>query len=1848
MKVFIKSLSLTISLIFIAFSLQKCNSNQERVEIDPAFGAYVSAYSSGVLSKHDAIRIRLVNTPNLQVDYGEAIKEDLFDFKPGIEGTAYLIDQNTIEFKPAEPMDENTMYTAAFDLSKVTDVKEEFETFTFQFQTIKQDFNLYTDGLSPKSEDDLKVQQLKGRIVTADQADSNAVFSMLRAEQNSSELKVKWEQLSKTEFQFTIVEIQRSKDEGMVSITVDGDPLDIDREEIVEFEIPALGDFKVVSVKVVQSPKQYVEIRFSDPLKKQNLNGLISIEEGGNLQFIHQSNVVKVYPSNRLTGNKTIMVAEGIRNILDYKTTKLYTTSIQFEQTKPKVRMVGDGVILPNSNGLIVPFEAVSLEHVDVIVKRIFENNVLQFLQNNDLEGDYRLKRVARIVKHQRINLGDFGKTDLHTWNRFHLDLSEILQTEPGAIYRIELRFKKAYSLYQCEGADSDEETLSQIQSAADNDWDGEPDLEGYDDYYYNWRERDDPCSRAYYAKNYRNSIAARNIIATDLGIIAKLGGDRTMHVTVNDLVTTSPISGATVEFYDYQQQLISTTSTNNDGMATAELSREPFVVVAKYQEQSAYLKVKDGNALSMSKFDISGNRVEGGVKGFLYGERGVWRPGDSLYLTFMLEDKQRVLPPNHPVHFELYNPKNKLVQRKVAIENTDGFYDFRTATHPDDPTGYYRAVVKVGNRKFRKSLRIETVKPNRLKIYLDFGGETIYSEKDEINGELKVNWLHGAKAGDLKAKVDMTLSSSNTKFKGFSQYNFDDPARDFEAQSKTILDGRLSQEGIAQLPLQFSTMNAPGMLRASFNTKVFEPGGNFSVDRYSIDYSPYSNYVGINVPQGTLYGNTLVTDNQHVIDIQSLTEKGKIAPNRKVEIEVFKIQWRWWWESRNSNIGNYISQRSVVPIQEQTLTTNNKGKANYNFQIDRPEWGRYLIRVKDKESGHIAGKVVYVDWPYWARSNRKVSENANMLGFSIHKDNYKVGENVEVTFPSSLGGRALVSIENGTKVLEKFWVPTEDGETKFEFTAHENMAPNAYIHISLLQPHETTLNDHPIRMYGVIPLMVENENTHLNPVIETVEVFRPESTTSVKVTERDGKDMTYTLAIVDDGLLDLTRFKTPDPWNHFYAREALGVKTWDLYDYVIGAYGGELDRLMAIGGDGAAGKKNDRKANRFKPMVRFIGPFQYSGGTNKHNIEIPNYVGSVRVMVVAGKDFAYGNTEKTVPVRNPLMVLATLPRVLSPGETVEVPVNVFAMEEKVKNVSVNIEVNEAFELVGSNKQTIKFSEVGDKVINFKLKVKEKTGFGKVKVTAAGNGEKARDEIELNVRAPNPYITNIKDTVIEGGKSIEIPVNWVGLEGTNSSAVEFNNFPPLGLENRLNYLIRYPYGCIEQTVSSVFPQLYLGNLIALNSDKKQEINTNIQKGLQRLVNFQTNDGGFAYWPGNTYSNAWGSNYAGHFMLEAEEKGFSIPLGLKNNWLNHQKEKARYWGNGDNLGARHNQLIQAYRLYTLALAGEPELGAMNRMKEMSGLYPQSIWRLAAAYHLAGQKDAAFNLVASLPQRVESYRELGHSYGSGTRDEAMILETLVLMNQQSDALALMKNIAAVMRSDQWMSTQTTAYSLMAVSKYLGGSTPEEKMNFTYNWPLGNETVNANYPIHKISGDDSKLPKSGTLKVQNTGQNRLYVRVTSSGIPLTDDRVAQEENINFEVNYETMNGTPLDPTRLPQGTDFIAEVKVENPGKRGNYNEMVINQLFPSGWEIINSRMEAGPNTVATDVAEYQDIRDDRVYTYFDLNTYKSKTFRIQLNATYLGRFYLPVVSAGAMYDNAINARTNGKWIEVVPQD
>ena len=1852
-------------LLLMIVSFSSCTRTQKDIIPSAEYAPYVNAYTGGVISQNSTIRIELTHEQPM-VDLNNELKENPFSFSPSLKGKAYWVSNNTIEFVPEEgTLKPGSLYECTFQLGKFVEVDKKLKEFNFSFRVQERNFTLSIEPL-PITDAQPDEINIKGEICFSDIVKKEEVEKILTAKDGNNKSYpveiIPTDNL--TRYQFCINQVPRDTEDYQLTITANGSPARIDQTQSEEVLIPAKDSFRFLSATRIDEPENGIEVVFSAPLSDtQDLKGLIEIPELSSSVFQIKENRVFIYFEANQLSKLTLNIHEGVKSSQGKTLGTSHSISFSEINLKPQVEMLTTAAILPDSKSLIIPFRAVNLYAVDLSVIRIFENNVLMFMQTNSLASANELRRSGRLVYKKTLWLGKDTSKDIHNWENYSIDLAGLIRQEPGAIYRVILSFRQEYSAYPCGGVDNQD-----IKFADNNTPDGlmkvsgsalsEADEAVWDTpeayYYYNggtmdwsvyrWKERDNPCHPSYYMNSDR--AAACNVFASNLGMIVKRNSLNKLWIAVSNILDTNPVGKAQVTVYNFQLQPIGKGETNGEGFVEISSKGTPFIVVAEAEKQKAYVRVVDGEEQSVSRFDVGGKEIQKGLKGFIYGERGVWRPGDTLHISFILEDREKRIPDKHPVALEIYNPKGQFYTKMISTQGMNGFYTFDVPTQAGDPTGLWNAYIKVGGTTFHKGLRIETIKPNRLKINLTLP-KILQSTDKNVTVPLASAWLTGATASKLKAKVEMSLSKVNTQFKNYGQYIFNDPATDFTTIKTDVFDGILNAEGKAGVTLKVpAATNAPGMLNATFTTRVFEPGGDASIYTQSIPFSPFVSYVGINLNQPK--GKYIETDKDHVFDIVTVNSQGQPVNRSNLEYKIYRISWSWWWENSDESFGTYINNSSITPVASGKLQTSG-GKTTFKFRVDYPSWGRYLVYVKDKDSGHATGGTIYVDWPESrGRSNKTDPSGIKMLTFSLDKDSYEIGETATAIIPAAAGGRALVSIENGSSVLHREWIEvTNEGDTKYTFEITPEMAPNVYLHISLLQPHAQTINDLPIRMYGIAPVFVTNRQTVLQPQIQMPEVLRPETDFNVTVSEKSGKPMTYTLAIVDDGLLDLTNFKTPDPWNEFYSREALGIRTWDMYDNVLGASAGAYSSLFSVGGD-ATLKPADAKANRFKPVVKFIGPFYLEKGRQQtHTLKLPMYVGSVRAMVVAGQDGAYGNAEKTAFVRTPLMLLSTLPRVLSIQEEITVPVNVFAMEKQVKNVTVSLQASGGgVQIEGSHQQSLTFNRPGDQLVFFTLKTGNKTGKATIKLTASGGGQQTKETIEIEVRNPNPIVTLRSSEWIETGQNKELSYQLGSLSANNLIKLEVSRIPSVDISRRFDFLYNYQHHCTEQLTSKALPLLFIAQFKTIDTREAEKIKANVQEAIRQIYARQLPNGGFVYWPGNAVADEWISSYTGMFLTLAQEKGYAVHANVLNKWKRFQRAAAQNWRmpqEANNWQQWQSELQQAFRLYTLALAGAPEYGAMNRMKEQPGLSIQAKWRLAAAYALTGKMKPAEELVYNAETTVIPYSSMNQIYGSSDRDEAMILETLLLMNRERDALQQAKVDSKNLSQENWFSTQSTAFALMAMGRLaekLSGS-----LDFTWTWN-GKQQPAVKSAKAVFEKEISTSPKSGTVAVKNQGKGALSVDLITRTQLLNDTLPAISDNLRMDIRYASMDGKPMSVNDIRQGTDFTAIASISNTSGTTDYTNLALTHIIPSGWEVYNERMtvpEAEPQETTDSSGNvsgqytYQDIRDDRVLTYFNLRRGETKIFTIRLQATYAGNFILPAVQCEAMYDVNVQARS-----------
>ena len=1519
-----------------------------------------------------------------------------------------------------------------------------------------------------------------------------------------------------------------------------------------------------------------MEVTLSQAPVNASLRGLVEVDGAARSYTQVQDRLLLVFFEGG-QGDLTLTLDGALRNAAGETLGEAFTHTFHREEPKPAVEVTLKGGILPEKDKFYLPFRAVSLSAVEVRVVKIYEKNILTYLQDNDLStGGNALRRSGRLVYRGDVQL-DPSK-DLHKWNDFSIDLSGLIKKEPGAIYRVRLSFRQDQSLYGGAAPLLNPSAPSGPLSAKDQAiWD-KPSSYYWDNDFdwnlYNWEDADDPTKPSYYMDTDRFPVV--QLLASDIGLMAEYAHGPALWVAATDLITGEPLPGAKLEVFDYQLQCIGKGKTDGKGLATLTVEHQPFAIVAKAGGSTAYLKTTQDDERSLSRFDVGGETVKEGLKAFIYGERGVWRPGDTLHVNMLLSDKGHNLPDGHPATLELYTPEGQFHSRMVRT-GKDGFFTYNIPTRDTDPTGYWNAYFKVGGSSFHKILHIETIKPNRLKIHVDYPSVLEAGLKREAR--IAAEWLTGGAAGGAKAHAQLTLRRrKGAPFQGFEAYTFDNPASKFqEAQAElftTWLDGNGSATAELRLP---EAADAPGMLEAFVVTSVEEKGGDESFTTQTLPFSPYSAYVGIKLPKGEY----LETDKTHSADIAVVDAKGRPVKGHALEYVLYKVGWNWWWDIQGDGLDTYVNGNSVKVVKSGVLTSAIQDVTVF-INIPKDDWGRYLLLVRDRESGHISGQTFLADWPdYEGRAGRRDPETLTMLSFSTDKPSYTVGDQATVYIPAAPGARALVSLENAGGVVSREWVELSDKDTPWRFAVTQEMAPNIYVHITLVQPYGNTVNDLPLRLYGVQRVRVENPGSKLVPQIQMPDKLHPEEEFTLKISEKDGRPMTYTLAIVDEGLLDLTAFKTPDPWARMNKVEALGVATWDLYDDVVGARNGRLTPLSAIGGDEDA-VRSARKDNRFNPVVLCFAPRTVvAKGTDVVKVKLPQYVGSVRVMVVAAHDGAFGSAQKTVPVQSPLMVISTLPRQLGCGEQVSVPVNVFALEESVKDVAVTIEADGPVELPDRTER-VHFTSTGDQLVCFKMKALAQEGVAHVKVTATAAGHKASEEIALPVVQPQAPVTRVERFTLAAGASRKV----------SGGQLQVSAFPVPDAHGLYAAMRDYPYDCTEQLSAR---GLTLVNLLPqLNSVDSTEACSLMPGIIARLYARQNADGGFAYWGGGK-SDSWVSSMAGILLVQARKAGFEVNDGVLKAWRTYQEKLSQAYRIAGN--SLFSQADEAYRLYSLAVAGASSQAGMNRLREAKELTPQARWLLASAYALSGKASTAGAVLDAVGHDFPEYSPYNLTYGSATRDRFAALEALVLCGRMGEAMSLAQELPL----ERTLSTQESAFAAVALARLFRKVPPREAQTVLDNGVLTNNS-------------------EGTVYVTLATVSREALPASANGLGL-------------EVSYVDADGVPVNPAALKQGTRFTARINVQSKQAGRDLQHLALSLNVPSGWEIVNDRMAGG----AEDGYDHKDIRDNAVRWYFALPAGRFKTFSVQLRAAYEGRFALPATVVEAMYEPTVQAAT-----------
>lgn len=1613
--------------------------------------------------------------------------------------------------------------------------------------------------------------------------------------------------------------------------------------------LPGKEIFRVVAHEESSDPDEgeaaYV-LRFSEELKgNYDLSGFLKIEPALDFRVLVHKKTIKLKGAFIAGQAYTLTLSQGLPSAYGNALASAQNFTLDFKNIEPSAQWISDGVFWPEGNRQKLQFKTMNLKTVRIEVKAIQTGNLGFFLQENatqnpespsnsgGYEGDddygyygygyggFRdVERVGRVVHRMTVNLD----APINRWWKNEIDMAPLVKQIGTGTYIVSIQFG-----------------VTDLAGPCVNERDA---LQSGSLYYADKGYYRNPCeSGGYY---YAHGNKQKLVIASNIALTLKEAEDET-RVYATDVRTAKPQSGLKLTLYSYQNEALAHATTDGDGLAIFPAlnalpslndsadAPQPLYVHGEAGKNMAVIRVRHP-AWEMSQFDVGGSHAgQSGFDALLYADRGVHRPGDTVFLSVLAKQNRRAPPENQPITITLRNPNHQVMLEVQGKLNAHGQAAFQLPTAPNDPTGEWSVTAQIAGRNFQKPLKIETVKPNRLKVEIDLPPSMVMAGKSQRTLTLPVlsKWLFGAPSAGLNFVSRVTISDLPRSFSRYPEYTFRHPLRQFESQTLENDAEELDENGAGESAFELPALSgAPGPIEAKVRVSVQEKGGGFTARSATTVIEPFKAYVGVRNPfphRSARLGDDLP------LQIVALNPKGEAMAGRPITVRVFVNRRYWWWDYGNRDRRDFRTLQGTFLVSETPVTTQ-AGPTSLKIKLE--DEGEHLIEVSDA-GGHETGFFVWSsEWGGAALADRKKRDYVDL---QLDRNVYHPGDQAALRFASSAGGMALVTLEQGRKVLYSKWVATTDKETKVSLPIDQAMLPNAYAVVSLIQPHGQSKNDLPMRLYGVKPILVEDPGVHLPVTLEMPESIRPDSDFKVTVKSAASEDASFTLAIVDEGLLDLTDFTTPDPARHFLRKLLLGVWTRDTFDEFLGALLPDMDRFFRIGGDEMQRRRaGDDRGRRFKPVSLFQGPIALKAGESKTlTLRMPNYIGSVRAMVVATSKSGFASREATTPVKAPLMVLPTLPRVASPGDRFDMPVSIFRMNASITKAKVTAKVPPPLRLLGPATVEVALGAT-ETDLRFSLEAMSALGTSKVEIMVEaieGGSHRAKDAIELTVRSPNPYMSIGLDTSLSQGESLTLPVTPVGLPGTGSATLVLSRLPDLQIEKRLRYLLQYPYGCLEQTVSAAFPQLYLPGLLDLTAREKQAATDHINAAIARLPAFALSSGGFSPWPVAEWrrlgEDSYAGLYAGHFLLEAKARGYHVPPALLNGFLNRETAMAKHID-------RKRLTLAAYRLFLLSLAERPQIGALNQLREnhQKDLNPLERKLVAAAYILAGQEAEGKAFDGQLITEIPPYRDLEYAYASDLRDLAFLTYLDVKLGRIQDAGQRLARMMPRFQFSGWYSTHETSFALMAVAAY-GQKAPLQGGQVKASLQIGGQSAKSvvlERSYLRIPVSDA-LGKNITLK--HTGGGMLYANLLVEGIPIEAKVPDASQGLVLTRGVFTEEGLPIAFSELRQNQDAYVVYQVKNiSGKRQTH--LALSSLFSSGLEIGNPRMgdPQWPEWLRQRNASSglsADIRDDRINWFFDIGAGSTLEFAAKVRLSFAGDYVMPPVVVEGMYSPEVQA-------------
>ena len=1549
-------------------------------------------------------------------------------------------------------------------------------------------------------------------------------------------------------------------------------------------------------------------VLFSEELdKNQDFKKLVEVEGlDGDITIMPFLNKLIIKGDFKKDNPYNVKVSKDIKGVSGTSLTDDFIKyNLYVGKKDPSLSFADSGNVLPSINNKKINFNSVNISKVKLEVIKVYTNNITQYLKLYSNEygiNEWELKDdLGDVIFTKEYEID--SKEDQIVKNS--IDLSNTIDTK--GIYYVKL---------SAIGQDSIDYDIEKY---------GEPNSFGYD-------------GDVIYAR------AEKTIILSDIGIVANSNNSK-LDLKLLNLNTLNPIPNARLEFISSKNQTLEEGITNSNGEYKSKTNLDNvFYVLVKSGNEFNVLYLA-GSKINYSDFDIGGSLDGSDLKLYTYTDKGYYRPGDEINVSLIARSKEK-MNDNQPFEYSFTGPDGSTkINNEIVKESKNGFYTFKIKTDMNDLTGAWTLSIKFGGKEITQKVFIESKIANTIAI--DADEDKIYSKADikdkTIDFKFSFKYLSGANVDKgSNINFDYSIVEKGTQSKQYKNYVFSNPSNyvyQFRNFAETTLD---DGSGEVNLKLDMPDALQNKNLYLSTIVNVSDTNGRYSTENKVFQIINRENSVGVQ--------KVSQNENEASVKYILLNEKtDSLVAGKKLKYRVYNKEFNWWYDYYNDDERSFKENIETVLLEEGEITS---GSSPELLKVNKLGDGTNFIEIEDEETGHSSGVFVY-NYHYGDKKHGTI-ENLNI---SADKEKYNIGDVAKVKYTGSVGSKALISIEKDGKIIKEYWKTLTEKDNEENIVIERDMFPNAYVNISVFQKYVDKQNDRPLRLYGSVPLMVDDRNRMLTLQVDTKTEVLPGGDLKIKLSNKENKKMYYEVFLVDEGILRMTNYKKPDPYKFFYEKRAKLVQTYDNFSNIIERYSNKVvNRLKTGGGDfeedelaspmaaDAAYKKEDMQllgdAQRFANLTIFRGVAESDeNGNATVDVKIPNFFGQMRLFVVAVSDESYGSAEKSISVKAPVIVETSAPRVLKVGDKFAVPVTLFPIEKAIGDSEITLTYNGK-----TYNKKVNVKDGKSEKILFELEAPAKVGTTKIDIDFKSSKYNYKDTINLNVDTNYPYQYVEKSVVLEPNQEFILSTSEFKdfVNGSISSNLTLSSYQKLGIGNLVKSLLDYPYICLEQISSKGKAMLYIDNLTTDPTEKntaKNEINTIIGK---LNNNYQLRNGGFTYWPGSTSEETAMNTYAMEFLIEARNKGYYVPDTMYDNMISYMNTFVTR--NDINVNTRVEVL------YLLALVGEENVSEMNIIfdKYYNDLYLRNKWKLLAAYSEIGEKDFARKEAGKLPKKTNKVNDY-YVYG----DNASILKSYVSIYGHFDK-ELYDSVLLSARTKEWLSTFEKASIVQALAG--DGKLRPEKKDLAFKVIVDGkaedlELRNGEYTFRNLGIKEN----AKKIVIKNTSSSKLYVNSFYKGKPIKYDEKDESKNITMTRKFVDMAGKEIDVKNLKVGTRFkmIITSKIESPA------DISLLQILPSGWEFDNTQDNIGspipddsPEAVDreeyggdVDTVTYTDIRDDRVAYFFSSYSENSEEIiTINLIAVTPGTYRLPGTKAEGMYSRDHIAYLKGFEVKV----